>query len=162
MLQNKWFSSTLNNWNGKDLVIDEANGAILSTAISAGKKNTDNTFTGVVVGDWSANSLDSEASITKHTGVYGFNHGVMAYSLTDDGTATFGAGEGRIYIDGTEASMYSMGYKNQNFPSGMKIDLDEPKISLKNGNNEILLNAMADSDEYPFIISDNFKVNWQG
>jgi hypothetical protein len=41
----------INKWDGK-LKIDEENGAILSTMMAAGRKNSDNTFSGVMLGDW--------------------------------------------------------------------------------------------------------------
>jgi hypothetical protein len=40
----------LNSWNG-DLTIDEENGTILATMLGAGKKNSDNQFSGVLIGD---------------------------------------------------------------------------------------------------------------
>jgi hypothetical protein len=50
VLQNKYPSRVINKWDGKTLSIDETTGTILSTAIAAGKKESDNTFTGVVMG----------------------------------------------------------------------------------------------------------------
>jgi hypothetical protein len=40
----------LNSWDG-GLTIDEENGIILSTMLGAGRKNDDNTFSGVLIGD---------------------------------------------------------------------------------------------------------------
>jgi hypothetical protein len=40
----------LNDWDGT-LKMDDTKGTILSTMLGAGKKNPDNTFSGVLIGD---------------------------------------------------------------------------------------------------------------
>ena len=106
MLQNLWPNGVINAWDGKSLVLDEETSTILAAAISAGKKNSDNTFSGVMLGDWG--DKDVEGSILKQTGVYGFHHGAMSYAFKEDGTAFIGKdGKGRIYIDGNDATIYS-------------------------------------------------------
>ena len=104
--QDNYPSTTLNKWNGKDIITEEETGIITANGFSAGKKERDNTFTGVILGDWSRS--DTDAMITKQTGIYGFNHGKMSYALKDDGTAFFGKdGKGRIYFNGNNAQIYS-------------------------------------------------------
>jgi hypothetical protein len=76
----------LNSWDGK-LTINENNGTILSTMIGAGKKESNNTFTGVLLGNIGASGNNA----ISNTGVYGLNSGVITYALKDDGTATLGA-----------------------------------------------------------------------
>jgi hypothetical protein len=51
---------------------------VIAAAVSAGKKNSDNTFSGVMIGDWSGKDLDTGEEIAKQTGVYGFHHGDMS------------------------------------------------------------------------------------
>jgi hypothetical protein len=70
------------------LTINEENGTILSTMIGAGRKNDDNTFTGVVIGDVGSGTGNNAIL---NTGIYGFNNDDIVYQLKDDGTATFGA-----------------------------------------------------------------------
>jgi hypothetical protein len=53
-------------------VIDEENCAILARAIAAGMKNSDNTFTGILMGDWHDNA-DESLNIA---GIYGVERGV--------------------------------------------------------------------------------------
>ena len=104
--QDNYPSTTLNKWNGKDIITEEETGIITANGFSAGKKERDNTFTGVILGDWSRS--DTDAMITKQTGIYGFNHGKMSYALKDDGTAFFGKdGKGRIYFNGNNTQIYS-------------------------------------------------------
>ena len=147
--QDNYPSTTLNQWNGKDIVTDEESGIISAKGFSAGKKEKDNTFTGVVLGDWS--KTDSDIVMTQQTGVYGFHHGAMAYALKDDGTAFFGKdGSGRIYFNGQNAQIYSAnwtlpipitieGENNTEIPigkykqrqEGMILDVNDGLIHLK-------------------------------
>jgi hypothetical protein len=63
----------LNKWDGS-LTIDEKNGTILSTMLGAGRKNSNNTFSGVLIGDI-VKSTDLSSANSK-TGVYGYGNGV--------------------------------------------------------------------------------------
>jgi hypothetical protein len=46
-----------------------------------------------LLGDWSG--TNSQDTITKNTGLYGFHEGVMSFYFKDDGTAAIGkAGKG--------------------------------------------------------------------
>lgn len=175
VLQNKWSSNVINKWDGKSLVLDEEKSNIIASSIAAGKKNSDdNTFSGVMLGDWSG--TDSGKEVTEQTGIYGFDHGAMSYALTEDGKAFFGKdGNGRIYIDGNNATLQSGDWLNQK--KGMKIDLDEPSIFMtqhadgenkrntefiqidasKNGNI-----SSASSNNAPFQIGKQFAVDWDG
>ena len=133
-IQNNYPSAMLNNWNGKDITTDNDTGTIMASAISAGKKESDNTFSGVVIGDWSRS--DADASIKSQTGVYGFHHGLMSYALKEDGTAFFGkAGKGRIYLDGNKSQIYSSNWLNPNrtAPQGLLMDLDDGYLKMQNG-----------------------------
>jgi hypothetical protein len=67
---NQYPSSTLNKWSGDEVQLNE--GSIVAPAIAAGKKNSDNTFSGVMLGDWSDTYTASE--VASQTGVYGFHH----------------------------------------------------------------------------------------
>lgn len=161
VLQNRWASGVINNWDGKTLEINEENGYILSPAIAAGKKDAENSFSGVMIGDW--NQKDNSDEITTSTGVYGFNKGVMAYALKDNGTAFFGAeNNGRIYIDGTQATLYSANYLDKEKGYGMRISLgtteDKPYLIMRQDSTV----KTVDEQEYPFQIGSNFKIKWDG
>lgn len=158
VLQNQWPNGVINKWDGKSLVLDEANSTILAAALSAGKKNDDNTFSGVMIGDWS--NQDVEASITEETGLYGFHHGAMSYAFKEDGTAFIGKdGRGRIHINGNDATIYSETYNSKNH--GIKIDLNDPYIVLSNNYNQDTI-ANSSTNTYPFQIGSKFKVKWDG
>lgn len=128
--QNKYPSRTLNKWNGKDIQTDDKAGTITASGFAAGKKEEDdNSFTGVIIGDWSRSVAD--ACITKNTGIYGFNHGAMAYAFKDDGTGFIGKdGSGRLYFNGDKSQIYSnnwLGNTNQ----GMLLDIDDGYIKMQ-------------------------------
>lgn len=127
IIQNQYDFSMLNEWDG-NLTINDKNGTILSTMLGAGRKNDDNTFSGVLIGDIrDGTDLNDTNNLT---GVYGLHEGVISYALKEDGTATFGkAGKGQIHINGNESTIYSNGYKKGN--SGILIDLDDSLIDIK-------------------------------
>jgi hypothetical protein len=123
----------INEWDGKTLKISESEGAILAKMLGAGKKETDNTFSGVLLGDWSKDMNSNEKT---NTGVYGFNHGQMSYAFKDDGTAFIGkSGMGRIEFDGNSGIIKSSSY-DVSAASGMKIDVDNGEIDIRGAQNE--------------------------
>ncbi len=125
IIQNRWPSAMMNAWDGS-LTIDEKNGTILSTMVGAGKKEADNSFTGVLMGDIATGA----GYDTKQLGVYGFNHGQQSFGFKDDGTAFIGkAGKGRIVFDGNSGTIASMS-RSQNEKAGMLIDLDDGFIDI--------------------------------
>ena len=184
VLQNQWPNGVINKWDGESLVLDEANSTILAAALSAGKKNDDNTFSGVMIGDWS--DQDVEDSITGETGIYGFHHGAMSYAFKEDGTAFIGKSSmARINFNGEDATIYSSGYY-ENGHAGMMIDLygrnENPYIELKSpdGKSRMKLDTanngstiymsrsngsitITNTDAtYPLEIGSNFSVKWNG
>lgn len=170
--QEKYPSTTLNNWNGREILTDNNTGIILAKGFSAGKKENDNTFTGVVIGDWS--KTDSNIQLTKDTGIFGFNHGAMSYALKDDGTAFFGKdGKGRIYFDGNSAQIYSANWIEPSYSNGlydirkkgMMLDVDDGIINIISPDSKIDFKFITDSTKPNFEISyynydknnENFK-----
>ncbi len=135
IMQSKYDFAMLNQWDGS-LTLDEENGTILSTMLGAGKKNQNNTFSGVLIGDIKGGSgLDDTETLT---GVYGIHEGVISYALKEDGTATFGkAGHGQILIDGNSSTIQSAQYISNN--TGMMLDLDDGVIDIKGSEGERVL-----------------------
>ena len=160
VLQNKYPSRVINKWDGKTLTIDNNNGLILSTAIAAGKKNSDNTFSGVMLGDWSNTS--STPDLTRQTGIYGFHNGEMSYAFKENGTAFIGTSSngGRIEFDGNNGLIKSANYDT--IHEGMEINLGAysnstlipPKITMKASNINSAIKAVE--------IGENFNVDWNG
>lgn len=184
VIRNKYPSRVINKWDGKTLTMDEENGTILATAMAVGRKEDDNTFTGVMLGDWTQETVDD--SLSKATGIYGFHQGAMCYALMDNGTAFLGKNSvGRINLDGNEATIKSSNYQEpngQDFGSGMCIDFNggtvitadpddpdnfitsnnSPFIKMYGDGGKIILDTKSTATGYPFEIGDKFKSRWDG
>ena len=122
--QDRWSSAVLNNWNG-NLTINENNGTILSAMMAAGKKNSDNTFSGVVMGD-------IDVSTEKGTGLWGFHNGQQSFGFRTDGTAFIGTpGGARIEFDGKNGFIQNKDFYYKEGDSnnqGLKIDFVNAEI----------------------------------
>lgn len=168
IMQNQYDLAMLNSWNGKELVLEEENGTILSTMLGAGKKDNKNTFSGVLIGDIATGAGNKEANAL--TGVYGLHEGVISYALKEDGTATFGKnGRGQIQIDGNSGVIKSGDYDSGN---GTKINLNSGaidiqwapsgRIMLKSNDPYFYINSSQNNnlikigDSESFLQSDNF------
>lgn len=141
VLQNKYPSAMVNKWDGK-FYTDVENNFLGVAQIAAGRKDKNaNTFTGVLIGDFNQKN-NTDSSLSRYTGVYGYNKGQQVYALKDDGSATFGkSGNGRITINGSTSQIKSEGYDSGN---GLLIDLKESKIDGKsNSYSAFLLNKSS-------------------
>lgn len=151
IMQSKYDLAMLNEWDGK-LTLDEDNGTILSTMLGAGRKNEDNTFSGVLIGDV-REGTDNEATDAQ-TGIYGLHEGVISYALKEDGTAIFGKkGKGQIKIDGNSGSIKSGNYDES--ATGMCIDLDQGILDIKADGKErikITPNLNEEDLEKPYFL----------
>jgi hypothetical protein len=142
----------LNSWDGK-LTIDKNNGTILSTMLGAGRKNDDNQYSGVLIGDIQGGSGLKD---TEHlTGVYGFQNGIMTYGLRENGTAFFGPyGNGRIEFDGTSGIIKSAGWrqwKNEEWgATGWVLNPDPDKeITIINPNDDNKTMTIVNDPDIP-------------
>ena len=101
--QSRFESSFLNGWDGT-LQIDEEGNTIMSAMVGAGIKNSDNSFSGVLMGNVEGKTGFAESGI----GLYGFHHGGQSFGFNVDGTAFLGkSGAGRIEFDGNRSAIYS-------------------------------------------------------
>ena len=164
--QNKYPTSIVNQWNGQ-LKIDNDNNTILSAKVIAGKKNDDNTFTGVMMGDWSGNdSSNTEGAITENSGIYGFQKGTASFGFRANGTAFLGKpGAGRLEFDGNKSVIQSNLMASVE-KGGMKLDFDDGYIELQQPDtteNKIWIDARKGT-EYPIRVGvdEKFKVLWDG
>lgn len=155
IMQSRYDFAMLNDWDGS-LTLDENNGTILSTMLGAGRKNSDNSFSGVLIGDiQQGTGLESANSLT---GVYGLQDGKISYSLTEDGKAILGAnGNGQIIIDGSKSLIKTKGYDITG-SSGMVIDLNTGYLDIRNNSHKSLvhlsagLNKSATNDDPYFLV----------
>ena len=143
IMSNKYPSATLNKWSGDTVELNE--GSIVAPAIAAGKKNSDNTFSGVMLGDWSGENTAGE--ISEMTGVYGFHHGDQSFAFKEDGTAFIGkSGMGRIYFDGTRGDIYSANWLSKE--DGMYLSLDNGILKMQRNSQYNTTILTEDTYEY--------------
>ena len=160
LLLNKYGNAAINGWDGNSVSIDKnGNGVILAPQIGAGQKETDNSFTGMLMG-----SVKEAGKNKIDVGMFGYHFGERSLFLNaEDGSAIFGKkGPGQIILDprtkdksgnviDPKAMLYSSGYwrnydddgKPSSYSStnknnqGMLIDLTTPLIEWGNGNFKI-------------------------
>ena len=150
ILNNQWGSSVLNNWDG-EFEVNEENGTILGTMFGAGKKETDNTFSGVLMGNVSKGAQDTSAGL----GIFGYQKGIQSFGLNIEGTAFIGkSSTAQLKFDGNEGTFQNAGYKNgtgiKMYMSGL--DNDPQYISLKSDNVEyIRLSTRNVDDTVPYL-----------
>ena len=128
---NKYGLAALNGWDGNSIQVDSTGGFILAPQMGAGRKESDNSFTGMFLGE-----VKESSYANKEVGIFGYNHGQRSIFLNaETGSAAFGiANQGQIIIDPTDgrATIRSGNYINGS--SGMEIDLTAPSIKYGNGN----------------------------
>lgn len=148
MMQSKYDFALLNKWDGS-LTLNEKDGIILSTMLGAGRKNSNNTFSGVLIGDVKAGTgLDT---MQEATGVYGIHEGQLSYGFRDNGTGFIGkSGHGQILLDGNKGKIKSAGYDNLN-NAGTLFDLDKGKLDMRFGEGGITLQAQ----DAPYLVVKN-------
>lgn len=132
LLLNRYGQAALNGWDGNSISINNEGGQILAPQVGAGIKNTDNTFTGVLIGQ-----VKEAGKIYKEVGLFGYASGARSIFLdAETGKAEFGANnKGKIIIDPTsnKAQLYSGNYSTST-KSGLMIDLTTPEIRFGSGN----------------------------
>lgn len=162
ILQNQYPSSTLNKWDGKSIELNENEGYIVAPAIAAGKKDSDNKFSGIMLGDWS--NTNAADDITKQTGIYGFHKGAVSFAFKEDGTGFIGkSGLGRINFNGDSSRITSNRFEKE--LGGLMLDFDDGLIEMRNpllSEKKGTIKFDASARTYPFTIGANFKIDWDG
>jgi hypothetical protein len=113
----------------------------------AGRKNIDNTFSGVLMGDV---ATTADATVGE-MGIYGYHHGGQSFGFKIDGTAFLGkAGAGRIHFDGNKGTISSPGWTQNekkwkcSRDTGTMLDLDDAQLLLKGENGYLYFNDNGD------------------
>ena len=134
MIINRYGHAALNNWDGNSIQLNANGDTILAPQIGAGKKETDNSFTGVFMGDVKDNTGKEKI------GIMAYQHGERSIFLNaQTGSAEFGKqGSSQIKIDAQsgQGTIQSGDYSYPN-GKGMKIkfsqDGDGPYIRYGSG-----------------------------
>lgn len=131
MYFNRFGQEALNGWDGNSIQLDEEGGHIYSPQVGAGIKDSNNRFTGVLMGKVKEHSNSQEL-----VGLLGYNEGVRSIFLdSKTGRAEFGAaGGGQIVLDPRDktAKIYSSDYSTTD-KKGMLIDFTTPEIKFGSG-----------------------------
>jgi hypothetical protein len=119
VLRNQYQSKLINEWNGS-LNVDTENNTILSALMGAGKKNDDNTFTGVIMG------VANNFSLGPRTGLYGYQNSEVRFSLDEKGAFYVGQGSDNFIS-------FNEGVTGRSGPSELmiktnKFNLNTPKL----------------------------------
>ena len=145
---NRYGMSAMNEWDGNSIQIDkDGNSYILAPQIGAGRKENDNSFTGITMGE-----VFQDVN-NKEIGMFGYYKGARSLFLdAETGDAEFGlTGKGQIKIHASdgEGTIDSGDYSTSGNGSGLKIKF----TSTGSGN-----------EHGPYIKygSDNFTVNSSG
>lgn len=98
MYRNAFGNATINGWDGTQLKLDESGNYLLAAMVGAGRKEDDNTFTGVVMGTVSDGKNESD-------GLFGYNKGIRTFELeSKTGNAYFGSNR-EITINSSQATI---------------------------------------------------------
>lgn len=138
-------NQAIEGWNGNSIQLKQSGGYLYTPQIGAGKKESDESFTGMIMGK------AREENVEK-IGLLGYSHGEQSLFLdAESGGAIFGKGSqgGQMIIDpkANKSMLYShnywKNYNNKGFPSnydnankneqGMIIDLTTPEIVFGSG-----------------------------
>ena len=146
---NTFGNEAINGWDGTSIEKNDEEGYILAPQIGAGSKDSNNRFSGVVMGRDTALNL---------IGLFGYEKGINTFQLREDGIAIIGAkGKGQITINGESGTIQSGNYIPSNYNgtgAGMRIDLVEGAIDAANFK-LTANNLYLDSDRGTYIFKDN-------
>ena len=154
---NRYSHPHINAWDGNSVQINEEGGYILSPQVGAGSKNTQNQFTGVLMGEV------KEAGVKESDiGLIGYSNGQRSFFIdSKTGSSTFGVqGAGQVIINPTvnQAIIKSGNYDEKN-KTGMQINLSEPSIKFGSGNFSVNANGNITAKSGGTIAGWNIGVN---
>ena len=132
---NRFGQEALNGWDGNSIQLANEGGYILSPQVGAGIKDTNNRFTGVLIGKAQEHTGGEEL-----VGLLGYNQGIRSIFLdSKTGRAEFGRNDaGQIILDPTNKTAI---IKSNNYSTstkeGMQINFTDSHIHYGSGNFEV-------------------------
>ena len=165
-------NQAIEGWNGNSIQLKQSGGYLYTPQIGSGKKESDESFTGMIMGK------AKEENVEK-TGLLGYSRGEQSLFLdAESGGAIFGKGSqgGQITIDpqANKSILFSKNYwKNYNkkgFPinyentnkngAGLLIDLATPRIEY--GNQRFIIDSQGNLTCGEQITGDGILMQIQG
>lgn len=143
LLRNTYAFKEINAWGGSTVTTEDY---VISPMIGAGSKNSQNQFTGVIMGT---------SSEFPSTGLYGFQNGVATFGFKEDGSCFLGANEetGRIEFN-TGDSGGGLVINAQIKRKG-KFSFDKDYV-IKSGQTEITLSEVQSISSEDYIENNIF------
>ena len=167
MIINRYGHSAINSWDGNSIQMKEGGDIILAPQVGAGTKNTNNQFTGVLIGDIKAGNKTEQ-------GLFGYNSGERSIFLdAETGNATFGksdAAQIKITASSGEGTIQSGDYSyniSNHDGKGLKIKFSSTGTGTEKGpyirygsnkfsvNSDGSIHAAGSGDIAGWTITDN-------
>lgn len=133
MLINRYSSTAINDWDGNIYTLNEDNDVLLVPQIGAGRKESDNSFTGMIMG-----TINVKKKNISDVGLFGYSQGERTFFLDGNtGKVELGIKSSKIIIDpstdrlGNPQASIQANYSKIN-KTGMYIDLINPSIKYGN------------------------------
>ena len=120
---------SINAWDGNSVTIDKERGAILAPQVGAGEKDSNNRFTGILMGK--TNTYTGQSDSENQIGLFGYSYGIQSIFLdAKTGNADFGLPNGNsLQLD--PKGNY-IGLKNDDYNEG-RIELRPGGVSKVGG-----------------------------
>ena len=116
---------SVNAWDGNSITIDEDRGAILAPQIGAGEKDSNNRFTGIVMGK--TETYTGSAENEKQIGLFGYAYGAQSIFLdAETGNADFGLPDGTTLLKDNKGNV--IGYTSDDYNEG-RVELRPGDVS---------------------------------
>lgn len=162
---NRYGNAAINSWDGNKVSLNEDGDVLLAPQIGAGKKETDNSFTGLVMGEAQINNSFKDTKI----GLMAYNHGIQTIFLdAQTGKAEFGVGQAAIILDPSDGRAEISGnYQggDRDTGTGMLINLSEPSITWGNGLFQVNQKGILSAEEVSIsgnIYCDRLEATTEG
>ena len=158
MTYNRYEMSNINGWDGNKLYTDSSNNSyLLAPQVGAGRKNNDNSFTGIVLGN---RKIYNSGSFNTEVGLFGYHEGEQTIFLNaENGESIFGKGSNTIRITPEKASIIFDDYQNGKIYSGNHYNFNSPSngFYLSSDGLSIGSNFFVDANGYLETLNGTFR-----
>lgn len=131
MSLNTFGLASLNAWDGNTVTVDEEGGYIMAPQIGAGEKDSNNRFTGILMGKTETYTGGSDNE--KQIGLFGYSNGLQSIFLdAETGNATFGLPDVEVEKD-ENGNIISQKFKHTSRTLEAEDNYNEGRIELRPG-----------------------------